>query len=44
MCEFCGCGESSYRSVTVVIPTGNKTAVEAPVAVVASVQDEEDDD
>lgn len=44
MCEFCGCGEPPYRSVTVVVPTVDTTEGEAPVAVVASGEDEESDD
>lgn len=35
MCEFCGCGEPSYRSVVVVLPTVNDHEPDTPAPVVA---------
>jgi hypothetical protein len=44
MCEFCGCGEPPYRSVAVVVPAVNDTEPATPAAVVAGIQEEEDEE
>jgi len=38
MCEFCGCGEPSYRSVAVIVPEVKETALETSPVSTASVR------